>query len=450
MNEIKPIPNSPQERFCKSSVRELGFGGAAGPGKSFGLILDVLYQLPKDNYHAILFRRTYKQLMEAGGLIDYSQQVYPSLGGIFNQSTYTWKFPKYHNNTIRFSHIEREADIEQHSGSAYSYIGFDQLESFTERQYLFLFSRNRSTNPDIKLYIRSTFNPGGIGHHWIKKRFIIPFQDSYKPKWFKRVGGRDTETSPDDLLAVNRFFISARLEDNPYLWNDGNSDYERNLYQLDTIDFQRLRHGDWDIRRTGRVYPAFSDANIGPDSRDLDYSQVAGYYHSHDFGAVNHVWGLWAKIGQQYFLIHEEQLPEGTTEARANRIKAVWRKVVVARDGLEPEQAIKKKIIAGYGGSGSEEQYRRDFAHHGVKIRQPPVAIRSANDDLVESQIRQANQMFEARTLMICSDMVHTLDQLENCVRDEKEGIVNKASWHYLDGCVRYFAAGVKRGVFVG
>ena len=437
-NEIKPIPNSPQEKFCKSTVRELGFGGAAGGAKSYGLILDALYQLGKSGYDAIIFRRTYKQLMEAGGLIDYSLQVYPVLGGIFNKSTYTWKFPQYHDNTIRFSYIEREADIEQHAGSAYAYIGFDQLDGFTERQYLYLFSRNRATNPDIDLYIRSTFNPGGIGHHFLKKRFIQPFQNgegfTKQPKYFKRVDGQDIETTTDDSMGISRLFIPSRLEDNPYLWRDGNSDYERNLNQLDAVDFRRLRWGDWDIRRAGRVYHAFDDKNIGPASYDLDLSKCEGFYHSHDFGAVNHVWGLWAKIGKQYYLVHEQQLPEGTTASRASIIKAKFGD---------------KKVVSGYGGSASENQYRLDFAKEGVVIRLPLTPKKTISDQLVETQVRKANQMFENETMMICSDMLMTIDQLENCIRDEKEGIMDKATWHYLD-MIRYFAAGTGRGVFVG
>lgn len=457
---FEPIPNSPQQRFLACSVREVGFGGEAGGSKSFSLILDPVYQIAKKDYHALLLRRTYKQLSGDDGLISLSLKVYPAIGGHYIKDEYLWIFSDY-PGTIRFGHIEHGNDLEQnYEGHQYAYLGFDELQTFTERMYLYLFSRNRSSNPEIKSYTRSTFMPGGIGHHWVKKRFIEPFKNGHnQSKFFRRIAGVDTEVSPDDPYAIERLFIPARLEDNPYLYQDGQGEYEKGLYQLDPVDFARKR-GDWNIQRTGRVYHAFSNKNIGPDSQDLDYSQVAGYYHSHDFGAVNHVWGLWAKIGQQYFLIHEEQLPEGTTEARANRIKAVWRKTVQylvvelqqEHPSIELEQAIKmalSKIIAGYGGSGSEEQYRRDFAHHGVKIRQPPVAVKSASDDLVESQIRQANQMFEARTLMICSDMVHTLDQLENCVRDEKEGIVNKASWHFCD-MTRYFAAGVKRGVFVG
>jgi hypothetical protein len=186
-------------------------------------------------------------------------------------------------------------------------------------------------------------------------------------------------------------------------------------------------------RRTGRVYHAFTDANIGPDSRDLDYSQVAGYYHSHDFGAVNHVWGLWAKIGKQYFLIHEEKLPEGTTDARVVRIKATWGD---------------RNIITGWGGAGSEKQYRLDFQARGITIRTPPTMVKSSEDEIVESQVRHANRMFESKELMICSDMVHTLDQLDNCIRDDKGGILDKASYHFLD-CLRYFAAGISTSGWV-
>jgi hypothetical protein len=183
-------------------------------------------------------------------------------------------------------------------------------------------------------------------------------------------------------------------------------------------------------KRTGRVYHAFTQENIyQPGSKDLDYSQVSGYYHSHDFGAVNHVWGLWAKIGRQYYLIHEQKLPEGTTEMRSVKIKEIFGD---------------KKVVAGWGGAASEKQYRLDFANHGINIRTPPTVLKSSEDQIVESQVRQANTLFGNKTLIICSDMVFTLDQVENCVRDEKGGIADKASFHFLD-MVRYFGVGISR-----
>lgn len=452
---FEPIPNSPQQRFLQCSVREVGFGGEAGGSKSFSLILDPVYQLAKKDYHALLLRRTYKQLTGDDGLVELSKKVYPAIGGHYVKSEYLWVFADY-PGTIRFGHIEYDKNLEQdHEGHQYAYLGFDELQTFTERMYLYLFSRNRSSNPDVRLFTRSTFMPGGIGHFWVKKRFIDTFKNgngyTKKPKFFRRISGADTEVDSSDQYATGRLFIPARLEDNPYLYQDGRGEYEKGLHQLDTVDFARKR-GDWDIRRTGRVYHAFSDKNIGPDSRNLDYSKVAGYYHSHDFGAVHHIWGLWAKIDSKYYLIHEEQLPEGTTANRADRIKKVWRKTVqylveeFINDGIEPEKAIEmalSKIIAGWGGAAGETQFRRDFGQEGVIIRLPDVTKGVITDQLVNTQVRRTNDMFDNEQLMICSDMVMTLDQLENCVRDENEGIENKSKWHYCD-MSRYFAAGIK------
>lgn len=420
-DSIHPILNSPQHRFVASTIREVGYGGEAGGAKSYGLILCPLYQLNKDDYHAIIFRRTYKQLSGDDGLIDLSKKVYPHIGGRYIKSEYRWEFSDY-PGTVRFAHLEHENVLEQdYEGHQYAFVGFDELQTFSQRMYLYMFSRNRCTNLDVNLYTRSTFMPGGIGHHFVKKRFIVPFKDNGGPKYFTRIDNVDTEVKPDNTNGIQRIFIPAKLQDNPYLWNDGNSDYERGLRQLDTVDYKRKK-GDWDIRRAGRVYHAFDDKNIAPTSYELDLSKAEGYYHSHDFGAVNRAWGLFAKIGKQYFLIHEEILPEGTSTARAKKVKVHF-------EG--------RKVIAGWGGALSEKQQRRDYAEAGVPIR----ALFTTD---VEGQVDKTNKMFENETLMICSDMLTTLDELENCIRDEKEGIQDKSKWHALD-VLRYFAAGISR-----
>ena len=132
--------------------------------------------------------------------------------------------------------MEHEKNADDYSGSQYAWIGFDELQEFTERQYLFLFSRNRSSNPDIDLYMRSSFNPGGIGHMWIKKRFEPHKSESQQTRYFKRLDGLDTVTDKNDPMAISRLFIQSRLEDNPYLYLDGDGDYEKGLHQLSTVD----------------------------------------------------------------------------------------------------------------------------------------------------------------------------------------------------------------------
>jgi hypothetical protein len=149
-----------------------------------------------------------------------------------------------------------------------------------------------------------------------------------------------------------------------------------------------------------------------------------GYWHAHDFGAVNNVWGLFVKIGGTYYLVYEQKLPEGTTASKAALIKARWGD---------------RKIVGGYGGAKGEGQIRLDYGKEGVTIRQPTIAD-------VEAQIDATNRMLENGELVICSNCVYTIDQLENCIRDEKEGIADKSVWHYCD-MLRYFSAGIsKRG----
>jgi hypothetical protein len=423
MGNIGAIPNSPQECFLRSTVRELGFGGQAGGSKSFSLILDPLSQIHKDKFHAIMFRRTYKQLAGDDGLIELSHEVYSNIGGHYHKGEHLWTFEGF-PGTIRFSHMQHEQDIRNHRGHQYAWIGFDELQDFTERQYLFLFSRNRCPNPDVNVYVRTTFNPGGIGHYWIKRRFIDT-QISYAKKWFRRVQGKDIEVGAEDKYAVPRMFIPSRLEDNPYLYVGGDGAYEVGLHQLEQVDFRRLRYGDWDIRPDGRVYHKFSDDNIISYDKlqMLLHTEKMVYYHGNDFGSVNRAFlGVARDPNGNYYVYHAEVFPEGTTEERANRIHNLF---------------AGKKVKGGWGGAPGETQQRKDYGAHGVSIKLPRVTD-------VDSQINMVNELFKDGKLFISSELVDVIDQLDNCVRDETGNIINKSTWHYLDG-LRYFGAGVSR-----
>lgn len=182
--------------------------------------------------------------------------------------------------------------------------------------------------------------------------------------------------------------------------------------------------------KKGRVYHAY--AKPGPDASTLDYSKAQGYWHAHDFGAVNEVWGLFVKIEGKYYLVYEQMLPEATTASRAGMIKE-------ATQSFLGESTWREKVVAGYGGAKSEKQQRIDYRHAGVDIRLPDV-----ND--VESQINTANKMLEGGELEICSNCVRTIDHLEHCIRDSQGKILNESIYHFA-ACVRYFCAGVGSGL---
>src|SRR3990167_10747096 len=142
-------------------VLELLYGEAAGGGKSEGLLLDALGQIDNKNYNALMLRRTFKQLEGADGLIDESQRIFRNLGAKYNEVKKRWTFPS--QATIDFGHMESESDKHNYQSAAYVKIYFDELTSFTETQYLYMFSRCRSTDPTLRRGIRSATNPANIG-----------------------------------------------------------------------------------------------------------------------------------------------------------------------------------------------------------------------------------------------------------------------------------------------
>lgn len=146
----------------------------------------------------------------------------------------------------------RVDDRLKYHGGAYAYIGFDELTSFAEKQYLYLFSRNRAAaDTGLRCYMRAGTNPGGPGHEWVKRRWGAWLDKKHpnpaKPgelRWYARIDDVDTEVGPDHPDAKSRTFIPAFIRDNPYL---AGTDYERNLKLLPLVERKRLLEGDWDI-----------------------------------------------------------------------------------------------------------------------------------------------------------------------------------------------------------
>ncbi len=124
-------------------------------------------------------------------------------------------------------------------------MGFDQIEEFTETQYLFLMAQNRTSDKEIQCYIRATANPGGVGHSWVKKRWIDVLQPG-QIKYFKRISDEDTEVKETDTQGISRAFVPASVYDNPsIIQNDPN--YLKRLEQLPEQDKQALLYGNWEV-----------------------------------------------------------------------------------------------------------------------------------------------------------------------------------------------------------
>ena len=176
-------------------------------------------------YSAILFRRTYADLTLPGALIDRAHAWWDGTAARWNDNEKRWRFPS--GASISFGYLDGPNDHYRYQGAEFQFIGFDELTQFQEAPVRYLFSRLRKLKGvEIPIRFRASSNPGGIGHEWVKLRYVDP--------------GR-----------ADRPFIPARLDDNPYLDRE---DYELSLSELDGATKRQLMHGDWDARPPGSKF----------------------------------------------------------------------------------------------------------------------------------------------------------------------------------------------------
>ena len=233
LNEFIPVNPHPKQTvfLLLNDVLEVLFGGAAGPGKSVGLLMAAAQYIDVPGYSALLLRRSFRDLALPGALMHLSHQWWDHTKASWDGQSFKWTFPS--GAVIQFGYMEHDGDELRYQSSQYQFIGFDELTQFREHQYTYMFSRmRRDIQSQVPLRMRSASNPGGPGHEWVKDRFNLPLGQTGEP---------------------NRVFVPAKLDDNPHL--DIKS-YEEGLGQLADVTFQQLREGDWDATISGgKFYP---------------------------------------------------------------------------------------------------------------------------------------------------------------------------------------------------
>ena len=259
-SEVIFEPNEgPQTDFLASPERDVFYGGAAGGGKSYALIADLLRYCDNPNHRALVIRRTLDELTE---LINKSREFYPKAfpGAVFKEAKSMWQFPS--GATAWFSYLDKDKDVSRYQGQSFTWIGIDEITHYpTPYVWEYLRSRLRTTDPKINVYMRCTGNPGSVGGWWVKKMYIDPCEPN------KPFAATDIETGqrlvwPDSATPDKagkplflRKFIPARLTDNPYLMQNG--EYEAMLRSLPEVERRRLLEGDWDVAE-GAAFPEFS------------------------------------------------------------------------------------------------------------------------------------------------------------------------------------------------
>ena len=232
-------PQPKQAAFMARSEYECLYGGAAGGGKSDALLAEALRQVHIPHYRAIIFRKTYPQLSE---LIDRSRAIYsPAFPRArYNQTEHCWTFPS--GAKIYFGSMQYTKDRINYQGKRYDFIAFDELTHFTWDEYSYMFSRNRPSGPGTRVYMRASTNPGGIGHGWVKDRFI-----TVAPPLTPVVDAYEVPDPSGKLIQLSRrrIFVPSTVFDNQALLrNDPN--YLANLAMLPEAERNALLYGSWD------------------------------------------------------------------------------------------------------------------------------------------------------------------------------------------------------------
>lgn len=254
-------PNAKQELFLRRDELEVFFGGAAGPGKSWGLLMAALQYVDVPGYHALIIRPELQEFMKPKALIPVSHSWLGGSGAKWNGSLNQWTFPG--GATLSFGYARNLGDLAHFKGPAYSFVGFDELTEFDEAVYLGLSRVLRDapimgvhpeTGAPVKVPLRkrSASNPGGPGHGWVKTRFIN--EDS-----------RDTAS----------VFIKATIHDNPHMDYD---EYMLSLAHLTPIDQMRLINGDWDVMEEGGKFHREDFAVVDASEVPYDAYRAVRYW----------------------------------------------------------------------------------------------------------------------------------------------------------------------------
>jgi predicted phage terminase large subunit-like protein len=272
--ELGPQPG-PQTEFLSTDADIAIYGGAAGGGKSYGLLLEPTRHHDNPLFGGVIFRAEATQIRNQGSLWDESAKIYPLFGATPRESTLEWIFPHLDDPTktgatMKFSGLVNDAACLNWQGSQIPYIGFDELTHFSEYQFFYMASRNRSDS-GVPGYMRATCNPDF--NSWVRKfidwwigpdGFALP-ERSGVLRWFIRINEEihwaDSKeelferfgTGPE-VMPLSVTFIPATLQDNK-IFMKKDPTYLGKLLALPRVERERLLGGNWNVRASaGNIF----------------------------------------------------------------------------------------------------------------------------------------------------------------------------------------------------
>lgn len=209
----------------------------------------------------LMVRRERTQLIET---IERAKQIYLPLGFKWHEQEKYFRSPK--GSRLRFAYLERDADADAYQGHSYTRVYVEEAGTFPSEAPINKLAATLRSGHGVPCRFRTTFNPGGPGHQWVKARYIDP-----NPLGYQIIRTQFENPFTKERLEKTRIFIPSRVTDNKYL----GADYVANLQMVGSPALVRAwLEGDWNVIE-GAFFPEFNLSRhvIAPRSLPEDWAR---------------------------------------------------------------------------------------------------------------------------------------------------------------------------------
>lgn len=276
---MKLTPTPLQESFIDSTAKFTLFGGARGGGKTFAVIIDWLIHSEAygRNARGIVFRR---ELVELDDFLEEAKDILEAAGHQWMEAKKQFKSPE--GAILRCRYLDNDKDAGKYQGHQYTRVYVEEIGNFPNEAPIKKLAATLRSKHGIPCRFKATANPGGVGHSWVKMRYVDP-APAHTP--FSRDGGKTFSV-----------YIPAKLTDNPHLL-ENDPDYIEMIRQSGSDELVRAwLDGDWDVvigqyftefRRERHVIPTLPlPASWTVRYRSMDWGS-ARPYSVHWFAVAN-------------------------------------------------------------------------------------------------------------------------------------------------------------------